>query len=63
MGNLNGVQMNLFYSTWNISICYLIGAFVALTKHHMEVMYGCMQMMLKGITWPVGHIGIDLINY
>ena len=51
------------YSTWKISIFYLIGVFVALTKHHMEVTYGCMQMMLQCITYPVGHIGIDLIKY
>ena len=38
----------------------LNGIVVALTKYHMEVMYGCMQMMLKGIPYPLGHIGIVL---
>ena len=36
---------------------------MALTKHHMEIMYGCMQMMVKGITYPLGHIGIGFIIY
>ena len=49
-----------FYSTWKISIYYLVGVFVALTKHHMEVMYGCMHMMVKGISYPMVHIGIVL---
>ena len=34
---------------------------VALTKHHMEVIYGCMQMMLKCITYPLGLIGMVFI--
>jgi hypothetical protein len=58
-----GSKVLLFYSTWKISIYYLIGAFVALTKHHMEVMYGCMQLMSKCITYPLGHMGIVLIVY
>ena len=52
----------LFYSTRKISICYLVGVVVALTKHHMEVMYECMHMMVKGITYPLGHIGMGFIN-
>ena len=48
---------HFFYSTWKISIYYLVGVFVILTKHYMEVSYGCMQMVLKGITYPLGHIG------
>ena len=55
--------MYFTYSTWKISISYLIGAFVVLTKHHMEVFYGCMQMMFKGIIDPLGYIGIGFIIY
>ena len=51
------------YSTWKISIYYLIGVVVALTKHLMEVMYECVHMMVKGITYPLGHIGMGFINY
>ena len=55
--------MYFIYSTWKISIYYLLGVFVTLTKHHMEVMYGCMQMMLKCTPYPLGHIGSGGIIY
>ena len=48
MVNKNTSMCNIIRGT-KTPIMYLIGVFVALTKYHMEVFYGCMQMMLKGI--------------
>ena len=36
---------------------------MALTKHHMEVIYGCMQMMSTCLSYYLGHIGIVFTIY